>query len=143
MIRFHENLRISVKMSPLERRTGHASSGNLATVVSRRVHGIALLAHINRGLPLLKIFHRSLALCRTLAFTFTEKRFAIKCSRLQDFLKHFYGITFFVTQFLFLLFIILVFLVLRILFTNDVMLFLMNVIFVVSYVYYCRIGGSS
>jgi hypothetical protein len=45
MIRFHENLRISVKKtSPSERRRGHASSGNLATVESRRVHGTAPLA---------------------------------------------------------------------------------------------------
>jgi hypothetical protein len=35
-IRFHENFWISVKTSPSERRSGHASSGNLATVELRR-----------------------------------------------------------------------------------------------------------
>jgi hypothetical protein len=52
-IRFYENLWILVKKtSPLECRSGHASSGNLATVESRRVLETATLSPINRELSL-------------------------------------------------------------------------------------------
>jgi hypothetical protein len=130
MIRFHENLRISVK----KHHPGNVRGGTRPPEISQRSNrGVFAelpppLAPINRGLSLLKFFHRSLAFFRTLVFTFAEKHLTIKCSWLQDFLKLFYGIAFFVTQFLFLLFIILVFFVLRTLFTNAVLLFFTNVV---------------
>jgi hypothetical protein len=56
-IRLHENFQILVKkMSPSERQSGHASSGNFATVELRRVLETAPLTPINRELSLYKIF---------------------------------------------------------------------------------------
>jgi hypothetical protein len=61
-IRFHEHFRISVKKSPSERRRGHASPGNIATVESRHVRRTTTPpAPINRRLPLLNFF--SLLFC--------------------------------------------------------------------------------
>jgi hypothetical protein len=72
-IRFHDNLRISVKNVTLG-----TSEGTRVTRKPRngRIEARSRnypLAPINRGLSLLKNFHRSLTFSRTLAFTFSRK----------------------------------------------------------------------
>jgi hypothetical protein len=72
------------------------SSGNLATVESRCVRGTAPLDPINRGLSLLKNFHRSHAFFRTLAFTFRRKGPRDQVFAASRLPQTFYGIAFFI-----------------------------------------------
>jgi hypothetical protein len=76
-VRFHENLRISVK----KRHPRNIGGDTRHPETSQRSNRDAFaelppLAPINRRLPLSKIFHRSLALLRTVVLTFAEKRLA-------------------------------------------------------------------